>query len=278
VAINREKLFDSALKYAEKRKFDKAIAELRRITDVDPNDTRALQKIGDFQIRLGQVNDAIDTYEALGKIYAQGGFVPRAIAVYKQIMEMLATQPPQVAVRYGHIAPKLAQLYREAGHGAEALTLFEHIVKSLQHQSREAEALEPMRAICEIDAQNPLQHLRLAEALIRHRDLEGAVTAYKSTASILAQADRRDDAIQVLERLLQHKPDAEAARTCAELYLARARPPHDGLAALGKLQMCVQANPRDVEVLGMVARAFEIAGERDKAMAVRRQLQQMGAA
>jgi predicted Zn-dependent protease len=275
VAINREKILGEAMKYAEKKKFDKAIAELRKITDADPNDVRALHKIGEFQVRLGVVTDAIDTFEAVAKLYAHGGFAPKAIAVYKQIREMLATQPPQVTARYGHIAGKLAELYRENGLGSQAISLFDEVATTLQKQGREPEAIEAMRALTQLDAQNPLVHLRLAEALVRQRDLAGAVEAYKSTATLLMQASRGDDAIQVLERCLSQQPDPEAARSCAELYLMRRRPPHDGLAALGKLQICVRANPRDRQILDMVARAFDIAGEPAKAAEVRKQMGQI---
>src|SRR5260221_3320247 len=70
VAINREKILGEAMKYAEQKRYDKAIAELRKITDADPSDVRALQKVGDFQLKVGALTEAIDTYEGVAKLYA----------------------------------------------------------------------------------------------------------------------------------------------------------------------------------------------------------------
>jgi tetratricopeptide (TPR) repeat protein len=272
VAINREKLLDNAQKYVEKRKYDKAVVELRMLVDADPSDVRTLQKIGELQVKQGLYVEAISTYESVGKLYADGGFAQKAVAVYKQIRELIAGHIPQLEVRYGHIAPKLAELYREIGLTGEAIAVLDEVATRLQHQQREPEALEAFRKIAEIDSLNPLRHLRVAEALSRARDLEGAVAAFKTAASLLIQSEHRDDAIQVLERLLQHQADPEQARICAELYLSRSRPPHDGMQALAKLQICIQATPRDVEVLALIARAFEMIGQREKALEVQREM------
>src|SRR5262249_37174453 len=121
------------------------------------------------------------------------------------------------------------------------------------------------------DPTNPLPHLRLAEALSRVKDVEGAVFEFKTAASQLAGIGRRDDALKVLERLLHHKPDAEQAKICAELYLSRGQP-QDGMQALAKLQICFQANPRDFDTLSLLARAFNAIGQGAKAIEVQKEM------
>lgn len=278
MAINREKVLDAAQKYIERGKYDKAIAELRRVYEADRTDARTLHKIGELQLRLGHHAEAIDTFEAVGNLYAGGGFAHKAVAVLKQILEIIAAHVPEVAARYAHVAPKLAGLYRELGLVKDALPLLEEVARGHLRSQRMSEATEVFRQIAELDPTNPLAHLRVAEALSRARDVDGAVTAYTAAASLLVQVERRDDAIQVLERLLQHKHDVEQARVCAELYLARARPPHDGMQALSKLQICFQANPRDTRVLALLVRAFEMIGQRDKAMEIQREIERINLA
>ncbi len=272
VAINREKLLESAQKYAEKKKYDKAIAELRRIVDVDPNDVRALHKIGDYQIKMGQLAEALDTWEAVGRLYEQGGFAPKAIAVYNQMRELFA-HVPQAAARYAHITPKLALLHRESGHTREAHALYMEIAGAMQRAGRDAEALEALRALADLEPENPLGHLGLAEALARMRDMGSAVESYKKAVQLLLAAHRGNDAIQVLERLLAQHVDVEAARMCGELYLARGRGQQDGMSALAKLQICARVAPNDPQVLTLVARAFDLIGDTRKAQEVRRHLQ-----
>jgi tetratricopeptide (TPR) repeat protein len=272
VAINREKVLDAAHKYIEKQKYDKAVIELQRLVDADPRDARTLQRIAELQARQRLYAEAIDSYEMTARLYANEGFTLKAVAVYKQIREMLGAHASHLAPRYGHVGPKLADLYCELGLTNDALVLLDEIASSLQHQQKDAEAIALFRRTTELDSANPLRHLRLAEALSRVRDLDGAAAEFEISATLLRSEGRRDDALQVLERLLQHRADPAQARICAELYLARNRPPHDAMQALGKLQICIQANPRDVDAMGLIASAFDMIGQPAKAAEVRTQI------
>lgn len=271
VAINRDKVLETAQKYVEKKKYDKAVAELKKLVDTDPNDARTLLKIGDLQAKQGFQADAISTYESVGKLYSHQGFALKAIAVYKQIREIIAKHVPHLEERYGHIAPKLAELYQQLGLTSDALAALDEVATRLQRQQRDGEAIDVFRRIVELDPTNPLPHLRLAEALSRAKDIEGAVYEFKTAASQLASIGRRDDALKVLERLLHHKPDAEQARICAELYLSRGQA-QDGMQALAKLQICFQANPRDFDTLSLLARAFNAIGQGAKAIEVQKEM------
>ena len=57
----------------------------------------------------------------------------------------------------------------------------------------------------------------------------------------------------------------------AELYLARNQP-NDGLQALSKLQVCFQANPKDLDTLGLLARAFNAIGQAAKGVEVQKEM------
>jgi len=271
VAIDREKVLQAAQKYVEKKKYDKAILEYQRLIQADPNDARTLLKVGDLQSKMGAYPDAISTYETVGKLYSQQGFALKAIAVYKQIREIIAKHVPQLEERYGHIAPKLAELYQSLGLTSDALAALDEVATRLQRQQKDAEAIEVFRKIVELDPTNPLPHLRLAEAFSRVKDIEGAVFEFKTAASQLAGLGRRDDALKVLERLLHHQQDPEQARIAAELYLARGQAA-DGMQALAKLQVCFQANPRDIDTLGLLARAFTTIGQAAKAIEVQKEM------
>jgi pilus assembly protein FimV len=271
VAINRDKVLEAAQKFVEKKKYDKAVVELQKLVQADPNDARTLLKIGDLQQKMGAHAEAISTYESVGKLYSNQGFALKAIAVYKQIREIIAKYVPHLEEKYGHIAPKLADLYQQLGLTSDALAALDEVATRLQRQQRDPEAIEVFRRIVELDPTNPLPHLRLAEALSRVNDIEGAVMEFKTAGSQLAGIGRRDDAIKVLERLLHHKPDADQAKICAELYLSRGQP-QDGMQALAKLQICFQANPRDFDTLSLLARAFNAIGQGAKAIEVQKEM------
>jgi tetratricopeptide (TPR) repeat protein len=271
VAIDREKILVSAQKYVEKKRYDRAVAEYQRIIQEDPNDARILLKIGDLQSKMEAYADAIGTYERVGKFYSSQGFSLKAIAVYKQIREIIAKHVPQLEDKYSHITPKLAELYQQLGLTSDALAALDEVATRLQRQSREGEAIDVFRKIVELDPTNPLPHLRLAEALSRAKDVDGCVAEFGVASGLLVKLGRRDDALKVLDRLLLHKADPTHARVAAELLLARGGA-NDGMLALAKLQTCFQANQRDLDTLGLLARAFNVIGQAAKAIEVQKEM------
>jgi tetratricopeptide (TPR) repeat protein len=271
VASNRDKVLEAAQKFVEKKKYDKAVAEYQKIVQEDPKDARTLLKIGDLQSKMEAYADAIGTYERVGKFYAQQGFALKAIAVYKQIRELIAKHVPQLEEKYTHITPKLAELYQQLGLTSDALAALDEVATRLQHQQRDAEAIDVFRKIVDLDPTNPLPHLRLAEALSRVKDIDGAVAEFGLAATQLTNLGRRDDAIKVLERLLHHKADPFQARAVAELYLSRGAP-NDGMQALSKLQLCFQSDPKDLDTLALLARAFGAIGQASKGIEVQKEM------
>ncbi len=271
MAIDRESVLVAAQKFVEKKKYDKAIAEYQKILQVDPNDARTLLKVGDLQLKMEAYPESIATYERVGKFYAAQGFSLKAIAVYKQIREIVGKHVPHLEERYGHIAPKLAELYQQLGLISDALAALDEVATRLQRSQRDGEAIEIFKKIVALDPTNPLPHLRLAEAYSRARDADGAVGEFGVAASLLVRLNRRDDALKVLERLLHHRPEPAQARLAADLYLARGGP-QDGMQALAKLQVCFQANPRDLDTLGLLARAFGVIGQAAKGVEVQKEI------
>src|SRR4029077_17369188 len=147
-------------------------------TAEDPNDARTLLKIGDLRSKMEAYPEAIATYERVGKFYAAQGFALKAIAVYKQIRELIAKHAPQLEDKYGDIAPKLAELYQQLGLTSDALAALDEVATRLQRQNKDTDAIDVFRKIVELDPTNPLPHLRLAEALSRIQNAEDAAQEF----------------------------------------------------------------------------------------------------
>ena len=269
--IDREKVNQAAQKFVEKKKFDRAIAEYQRIIQEDPNDARTLLKIGDLQARLEAYPEAIATYDRVGQYYSSQGFALKAIAVYKQIRELIKKHAPDLADRYGHIVPKLAEIYAQLGLTSDALAAYDEVATRLQRGGRDREAIDVFRKMVELDTSNPLPHLRLAEACCRVQSLDEAIDLFWRAAELLINLNRRDDAVKVVERILHFRVDPRFARTAAELYIERGTR-EDGLQALAKLQVCFQADPRDLDTLSLLARAFALIGQDGKALEVQKEM------
>ncbi|MBM4363215.1 MAG: tetratricopeptide repeat protein, partial [Deltaproteobacteria bacterium] len=271
MAIDREKILQAAQKLVDKKRFDKAIQEYQRIIHQDPNDARTLLKIGDLQARIEAYAEAIATYDRVGQFYAAQGFALKAIAVYKQIRELIRKHAPQLEDRYGHITPKLAQIYTELGLTTDALAAYDEVAVRLQRNGRDRDAVEIFRKMVALDATNPLPHLRLAEACCRIQSLDEAIDSFWTAAELLIRLKRRDDALKVIERILHFRVDPRFARVAAELYLERGTHA-DGLQSLAKLQLCFQADPKNLDVLALLARAFVAIGQAEKSLEVRKEM------
>ena len=108
MAIDRDKVLQAAQKFVEKKKYDKAVLEYQKLIVADPSDTRTLLKIGDLQMKLGAYGDSIVTYERVAKLYGEQGFAVKAIAVYKQVRDIIVKHVPHLEDKYAHIVPRLA--------------------------------------------------------------------------------------------------------------------------------------------------------------------------
>ncbi len=271
MAFDREKTLQIAQKYIEKRKYDRAILEYQKVVEHEPNDARTLLRIGDLQARLGAYAEAIATYDRVALYYAGRGFSLKAVAVLKQIGELIERHAPQLADQYSHVSPKLAQIYAELGLTNDALATYDAVARRLQNRGRDRDAVEIIRRMVALERSNPLPYLRLAEALCRVSRVDEATEHFWSAAQLLTQQGRPDDALKVLERILHFRQDVRVARVAAELYLGKATR-EAGLAALSRLQLCFEADPRDLETLTLLAQAFDVIGQSSKGVEVYKEM------
>lgn len=267
MAVDREKVAQTAQKLVEKKRYDKAVEEYQKILAEDPRDVRTLLKVGDLRLKAQQYPDAITTYETVGQFYLQQKSLTKALAVYKQIREIIKKFVPHLEDRFGHVIPKLAEIYAALGYMGDALATYDELAARLAAAGRDRDVIDVFRKVTELEPTNPLPLLRLADAYMRVRDVDSAIQKLGAAAQSLLKLGRREEALKVVERLLQHRQDPQFCRLAAEIYLERAGP-NDGMAALTKLQVAFKENPRDLETLGLLARAFDVLGQAPKAVEV----------
>lgn len=271
MAIDRDKILQTAQKLVDRRRYDKAIAEYEKIIAHDPRDARTLLKIGDLQARMEAYPLAIATYDRVAQFYASQGFSVKAIAVYKQIRELIRKHAPQLADSYGHIVPRLADIYTQLGLTTDALAAYDEVATRYQRTGRDRDAIDVFRKMVAIDAGNPLPHLRLAEACCRVQALDDAIDSFWTASELLLGMGRPDDALKVIERILHFRQDPVYARAAAELHL-RQGGRDAGMQALAKLQLAFQADPKNLDTLALLAQAFEAIDQGEKAVAVHKEM------
>lgn len=261
MAVDRSKVLAAAQKHLAKGQHDRAIAEYRKLVDADPNDVRTWLKIGDLCTKKGDNQEATKTYHRVANHYAEQGFFLKAVAVYKQIIKL---QPGRLDVSL-----RLAEMYENLQLVSDALGTYEQVASGYARNGQVEEMLGVLDKMAELDPENIPIRIKYAEALSKAGKTEKAASEFEAGAELLREQGRMDDFLKVAERLLYHRPaDGNLARELAKLYLQR----EDPKRALGKLQVCFKANPKDAETLELLARAFHVLGQTPKTISVYREL------
>lgn len=245
MAINRDKVEAQAIKLLQQGKLDKAILELKKIVEHDPTDVRTLLKMGDTYVKLGAKKESIDAYEKAAGIYTEQGFFLKAVAVYKQILRVDAS-PPGL-----HL--KLAELYQQLGLVNDALQHYQNVALHHEQNGRPKESLEILKRMVDLDPDNLASRIKLAELFAQQGHGSDAVSELRSALSFLKTQQRFDDYLRVGEKLVAYDASAlDVARELAQIYMQRGQ----ASVALSKLQMCFKADPRNIDILSMIAQAF----------------------
>jgi tetratricopeptide (TPR) repeat protein len=260
LSINRNKILDAARRFQSKGQYDKAIGQYRKLVEADRKDVRSLLKIGDLYVRKGNRGGAIDTYQQVAEHYAKQGFFLKAIAVYKQILKLDSTRlDAQV---------QLGDMYEQLQLISDAMTVYEDVANSFMRAGDTDQALEMLGKMVELDPDHIPVRIKHAEALSRAGRTQEAADEFLRSAELLKAQGRLEDYVKVAERLLYHRGnDVHVAKELAETYIMR----RDPKRALAKLQICFKADPRDVKTLELLAEAFLMLQQTDKAVSVYRE-------
>ena len=252
---------DAARKYQSRGQYDKAIGQYKKLIDADKRDVRSLLKIGDLYVRKGDRGSAIETYETVAGHYAQQGFFLKAIAVYKQILKL---DPSRLDAQV-----RLGEMYEQLQLISDAMSVFEDVSNGFMRAGDTDQALAMLGKMVELDPEHIPVRIKYAEALSRAGRTQEAADEFEQGALLLRDQGRLDDYVKVAERLLYHRSnDVRVAKELAETYIAR----RDPKRALAKLQICFKADPRDVSTLSLLAEAFLMLSQTDKAISVYREV------
>lgn len=199
MALNKRKVLDAARKFAQKGAKAKALKEYQTLLKADPRDAKLLLEVGDAYRRWGQAAEAIAQYAKVAQQYRQDGFDARAVAVYKQILNL----DPKHYSAY----VSLAELYQRMGLDAEAIAALQTAADGFHKEGRKPEALELLRQMAGLDPSNTTSRLKVAE-LLRQEGMESeALAEYQAVAVELESRGARDQLITIQERILEFRPE-----------------------------------------------------------------------
>jgi CRP-like cAMP-binding protein len=109
--MEARQLREKATEALAKGRFSKAAELYAEYCGVEPKDYQARIRLGDAWMKAGRNDRAIEAYQAAAEGFAREGFLPRAIAVSKIVLEL---DPSHTGVQQ-----MLADLYARRGGGAD---------------------------------------------------------------------------------------------------------------------------------------------------------------
>jgi tetratricopeptide (TPR) repeat protein len=246
MAFNKNKALESALKFLNQGKTAQAIGEYQQILRHDPKDQATLMTVGDLFARQADMPQAIEYFERLAQVYLHDGFNSKAIAIYKKIAKLAPAE----------LAPleRLADLYVQQGVLSEARPLFLQIAEAHLKANRAPKAVEILHRFLEVEPDNPRVQMRLAELynvmgqkkeaaqtylnysqrLFDNGEVDeagkmieralavdsGSTNALLLQARILAQGNKNDAAIAILERLPEADTGGEITNLLIDLEIS----------------------------------------------------------
>lgn len=163
MSIDKAKIEQVAAKFMQKGQFRKAIAEYQRIIAAEPKDLRIRIKLLDLYAREGMKSDVIEESRRITSTYVEQGFIPRAIAIWKQVLRIDPENP--------EIYSALGELYIEQRLLGDALASFKKAVDTLRKLSRLSEAAKLLRRMEEIAPDNAAIKTFLAEIYLEMGDV-----------------------------------------------------------------------------------------------------------
>jgi tetratricopeptide (TPR) repeat protein len=205
LALNKRKILEAARKFAQKGAKAKALKEYNKLLSADARDAKLLLEVGDAYRRWGQNEEAVAQYAKVAQQYGQDGFDARAVAVFKQILNL----DPK---NYGAYV-SLSDLYQRMGLDSDALGALQTAADGYHKEGRKTEALELLRQRAALDPTNTTSRLKVAE-LLRQEGMEPeAVAEYEAVIGELENQDDREQLVTVYERILEIRPDQLTALT-----------------------------------------------------------------
>jgi tetratricopeptide (TPR) repeat protein len=199
LALHKRKVLETARKHAQKGAKAKALKEYNKLLTADPRDAKLLLEVGDAYRRWGQADEAIAQYGKVAQQYRRDGFDARAVAVFKQILNL----DPKLYAAY----VSLSELYQRMGLDSEAIAALQTAADGYHQEGRRSEALDLLRQTAALDPTNTTSRLKVAE-LLRQEGMDSeALSEYQAVAEELENHQDREQVRVVLERILELKPD-----------------------------------------------------------------------
>ncbi|MEP6924453.1 MAG: tetratricopeptide repeat protein [Pyrinomonadaceae bacterium] len=245
MSFDKEKVRRTADKNLSQGKIQPAIRDYCQIVENDPKDYNTLNMLGDLYARVDAKDEAIACFKRIADHYNSQGFAHKAIAMYKKMLRLL---PGSV-----EIAAKLAPLYQMLGLTSEARSFYLLVAEEHQKTGAQLKALEIWSRIADLDPNDTVTRLKLAENFLKEEEYDKAVEAYAEAGNRLLAKKQTEEAAVIFAKALELSPfDLTVLNGATSASIALGLPDE----AAERLVEASAINPDSPEILSMLAHAY----------------------
>jgi tetratricopeptide (TPR) repeat protein len=250
----KESALASAERLLKQGRVDAAMAELQTLARKAPKDVTVLNRIGDLLARQGRHEQAVGFYDRIAEEFAQSGFIPKAVAIYKKILRLF---PDRTETLF-----QLGTLFLRQDLAGEARG---HLLKAAEQylQSKQFDrARDVYEQLAAAEPQDARHRVRLAETLAAGGNVAEAVNALVDVGRSLLRDGEPDQAEQAYRRAGELNGD-NAGCIVGVAGCMKARGEVD--AAVAHVEEHAGRRPEDAMLAGQAALFFLDVGRGERA-------------
>jgi pilus assembly protein FimV len=261
MAVKRDKVLRDAERLVQKGKLEQAIKEYEKVLKKFPGDTTIINRVGDLYGRVGELQRAIELYEEIAEHFTRDGFTTKAIAILKKIQRL---DPQRL-----DIFERLAALYFDQGLLVESKREYQILADWYVKNGDLEKAIESHEKLVDLDPNNHVSALRLADLLLRRKDTTSALKVYSRLGAVLLDAGKLDEAERLYRHVIeQDPPEGEFLIPACAALLDAGRAP----IVLEFLNFGVERSPDSTELKTLLASTLMGLGEDTRAMQIAREV------
>ena len=183
----------SAMQFAEKGEYDKAIASWKKIVTVR-EDANIYNTIGDLYIKKGAKNDAVEYFILAANKFRSDGFYEKAMAIYKKTLNIVPFQYSALIA--------LAELYAEKGLISNAVTYYTKAAEKISRDGKIDKTIDIYSTILELTPSDIKIKTKLADLWLSKGLPEKAANDYASVAVDYMNKEDFDTSVEFFSKAI----------------------------------------------------------------------------
>lgn len=226
----------------------RGIAMFKKITKLDPNNTRAVERLAELYTMQGLMTEARAQYLHLAEFHLKSGQVSRAVEVMQKLLDL---EPDNIKLQR-----RLAELYRQHGQNPEAAAIYRRLGTRALQRGEADDGLEWITQAVALVPEDPETLLLQARAQLK----AGQAAEALATLEKIPGVEENPEAVEILVAAQLAAGHTEDATALAEKLFSAGSTQYGGLLQLA--QHAVQQNQPE-QALEILQRVAEPALQRD---------------